>query len=78
MSHARLELEMCTREEYTSLAKYCGTVPESRVIVMRDGVQIGSRSNNYFYISRIAFEVAFGRKPSGKSSKNRSQNDRVL
>ena len=78
MPKAQLVLERSTREEYEMLAKYCGTIPESKAIVMKDGVQIGNRSNSYFYISSVAFEVAFGRKISGKHSKNRSQSDRIL
>lgn len=78
MSQEKLDLEYCSREEYAQLAKYCGTIPESKVILMSDGTQIGSRTNQYFLISPIAFRVAFGKNPSGKRSKNYSQSDRIL
>jgi hypothetical protein len=64
-----IELTPCTRDEYAFLARYCGTVPESKSIFMSNGMLIGSRSNQYFYVSPIAYRVAAGRELSGKSTK---------
>ena len=73
-----LSLVRCTRDEYGFLARYCGTVPEAKSILMDNGVVVGSRSNRYCYVSLVAFEVASGRKLSGRGSKNRSPSDRVV
>ncbi len=74
-----LPLVRCMRDEYGFLPRYCGTVPEAKSIRMDNGVVVGSRSNRYYYVSPIAFEVASGKKLSGRrAGKNRNPNDRVV
>jgi hypothetical protein len=68
-------LMRCTRDEYGFLARYCGTLAEARSILMDNGVVVGSRSNRYYYVSPVAFEVAAGRKLSGRASKNRNPSE---
>jgi hypothetical protein len=64
-----LPLVGCTRDEYAFLARYCGTVPESKSIFMSNGMLIGSRTNKYFSVSPIAYKLAAGRELSGNVTK---------
>ena len=68
-----LPLEMCTREEYEIVARHAGKPPEARSIMMSNGVQIGYRSNQHFYVASAAFRVASGRSLSGRTTKTRSR-----
>lgn len=64
-----LDMVSATLNEYQLLAHKIGTTPLAKVLVMRNGMRVGWKSNRRYYVSPVAYKVASGSYPKNYSGK---------